>query len=66
MFSATAEKEEDQCDLPGCQVPKRREGAHIHDYCCRAHAQQDAPNRDGVSSYITLTYLPCFLVQLAF
>ena len=45
--SATADKQEDQCDLPGCQLPKRREGPRVHDYCCAAHAQQDAPNRDG-------------------
>ena len=46
-LSATADKQEDQCDLPGCQLPKRKEGPRVHDYCCAVHAQQDAPNRDG-------------------
>jgi hypothetical protein len=43
----TADKQEDQCELPGCKAPKRREGGHVHDYCCQTHAQQDAPNRDA-------------------
>jgi len=44
---ATADKPEDQCELPGCQQPKRKEGTRVHDYCCLDHAKQDAPNRDG-------------------
>ena len=46
-FAATAEREEDQCELPGCTRPKRKEGDRTHNYCCRDHATQDAPNRDG-------------------
>ncbi len=49
--TGTAEKEEDQCELPGCQKPKRKEGTRVHDYCCRDHASQDAPNRDGIDVY---------------
>ena len=47
MCAATADKQEDQCELPGCKAPKRKESGHVHEYCCQSHAQQDAPNRDG-------------------
>ena len=45
--TATVDKEEDQCELEGCTRPKMVEGARVHDYCCRTHAEQDAPNRAG-------------------
>ena len=44
---ASAEKVEDQCEFPGCTKPKRKEGTRVHEYCCRDHADRDAPNRDG-------------------
>ena len=47
--TATAEKVEDQCELPGCTKPRRQEGTRVHEYCCLDHASQDAPNRDGKS-----------------
>ncbi|CAI8018718.1 hypothetical protein GBAR_LOCUS11343 [Geodia barretti] len=43
----TADKQEDQCELPGCKAPRRKEGGRVHEYCCQSHAQQDAPNRAG-------------------
>ena len=48
---ATADKKEDECELPGCQKPKRKEGTRVHDYCCADHAQKDAPNREGRFSF---------------
>jgi hypothetical protein len=41
----TADKQEDQCELPGCKAPRIKEGGRVHEYCCQSHAQQDAPNR---------------------
>jgi len=47
FHTATTDKTEEQCDLPNCTNKKRSEGGTTYDYCCRDHAQKDAPNRDG-------------------
>ena len=47
VIVATADKPEDQCEMEGCGRPKLKEGTRVHDYCCRSHADQDAPNRAG-------------------
>ena len=50
FYTAQADKEEEECELPGCTNRKRRrvEGTGDHDYCCRNHALQDAPYREGI------------------
>ena len=48
IYTARADQGSDQCDLPGCTRPKRKEqDGTVRDYCCKDHANQDAPNRDG-------------------
>ena len=44
---AQAEGEDDKCELPGCPNKKRVEGTRVFDYCCRQHAAQDEPGREG-------------------
>ena len=62
---ATAEKVEDQCELPGCTKPKRQEGTRVHEYCCLDHASQDAPNRDGKLLIVKQAF-PWFHISLLF
>ena len=45
---ATAESVQDQCELPGCTKPKRKERDRVHEYCCLDHSKQDEPNREGI------------------
>ena len=47
---APAEGEDDKCELPGCTKRKKVEGARVFDYCCRQHAKQDAPYREGIEN----------------
>ena len=42
-----AEGEDDKCELLGCINKKRVEGVRVFGYCCRQHAAQDAPHREG-------------------
>ena len=44
-----ASSPDDQCELEGCNVQKRREGKRLHDYCCIEHAKKDEPNRTSKS-----------------
>ena len=55
-ISAKADKEEDECELPGCTDKKKVEGTRVHNYCCLDHATQDAPNRAGKPLRIDKTY----------
>ena len=41
-------EDSNQCDFSGCTQPKWKEqDGTVLDYCCKDHADKDAPNRDG-------------------
>ena len=48
FYVVQAEGEDDKCELPGCKNKKRIEGTRVFDYCCRQHAVQDTPYREGI------------------
>lgn len=66
MRTAKADQDSDQCDLPGCTRPKRKEqDGTVHDYCCRDHANQDAPNRDGNTLHGLPDFIACNILLAA-